>query len=249
MPLMNKMNIRKLRLFVVLLLPLFAVGCLKEDPSNQTLVLFGEEGYVKDFEEVFGRPAHESMNVNLDIYPPDVRGEFEFANRECVYPSGIGNPDDKVYFRFGGDFTHWNDYMHGQQHLITHCDVLIPGLDLNSEQFHADTAYVKGNGDQFVVYLQRKQLVRVPLGNKFLRYWLTQGIAISGRRTDGHSNITNARLALYNIDIKIDNPGEFEAEVLEAVNSMKGKLFVYKDSDDTTRYNTNSNQPFVNWDN
>lgn len=246
---MKYMKRRKLRLFAVLLLPLLIVGCLKDDLGNKTIILFGEEGYVKGFEEVFGCPAHETMDVNLDIYPPDVRGEFEFADRECVYPSDMVNPDDKVYFRFGGDFAHWSDYMHGQQHMITHCDVLIPGLDLNSEQFHADTAYVRGDGDQFVVYLQREQLVKAPYGNKVLRYQLSQGIAISGRRTDGHSNITDARLALYNKDIKIMNPNEFESEVVDAVNSMKGKLFVYKDSDNVTLFNTNSNQPFVNWDN
>ena len=234
-------------LYIILFLPLFFTACLKDE--DKTLILFGEEGYVRSVKEVFGMDGLPGVGIDTSgIEPPDVRGEFEFANRECIHPAGYANPDDKVYFRFGGDFEHWHDYMHGQHHMITHCDVLIPGLDLNSEKFHTDTAYVRGYGNRFLVYLQREQEVRAPYGSHVVRYKLSQGIAISGDRAGGREDITDARLALYNKDIEILNVNEVGQEVIDAVLSMKGQLFVYQDSDHVTGFNSNSNQPFINWD-
>lgn len=234
-------------LFIIIMLPFLLTACLKDE--DKTLILFGEEGYVKSVRDVFGMAGLPEVGIDTTgIEPPDVRGEFEFADRECIQPQGYPDPNDKVYFRFGGDFHHWNDYMHGQHHMITHCDVLIPGLDLNSERFHTDTAYVKGYGNRFIVYLEREQEVRAPYGNQVVRYMLSQGIAIAGNRAGGHENITDARLALYNKDINILNANEVGQEVVDAILSMKGMLFVYQDSDHVTRYNSNGSQPFINWD-
>ena len=232
-------------LVAVSLLPVFFASCLKDE--DKTIVLFGEEGYVKEFREVFGLPADSVMEMDaIGIEPPDVRGEFEFALRECIYPADYENPDDTLYFRFGDGKT-GSDYLHGQHHLIVHCDIMIPGLDFNSSMFRTDTAYVRGHGDMLTVYMQRKNEVSTPYLGHTVRYILTQGIAISGRRTGAHRDITDAQLALFNKDVQILNLNELEPEVVEAINSVKGKLFVFKDSDQVTRCNI-SDRPFVDWD-
>ena len=239
-----------------LLVPLMFASCMKE--GNETIVLFGEEGYVKNFRQVVGKePAYFNdlnlMSVTIDdsyASPPDIRGEYMLASRIKTYPEiGFTGPNDTVYFRFGGDFEDWKDYLHGQHHFITHCDILIPGLDLNSEIYHSDTAYVKGQGNAFFAYLDRKFDVATPYENQTLRYTLRQGIVISGRlsQVDSvHYNILDARLALYNRDVQIKNGWNFPSEVLEPIYGMKGTTYVFKDSDDVTVVNTGT-QPFINW--
>lgn len=231
-----------------LLLPLFFSSCLKESVDDMTIVLFGEEGYVKDFEEVFGMtPDVGVFEVDSAIKPPDVRGEYEFADRQLFYPAGaFEDPNDKVYFRFG-DGTHGTDYLHGQHHLIVHCDIKIPGLSLNSAIFRTDTAYVMGSGSHFTVYLERTQEVEpTPLNGKLVRFELSQGIAINGTRESADSDIKDARLAFYNKDIRILNADEFLPEELEPIYDMKGRLYVYKDSDGVTVFNTGA-YPYINW--
>ena len=243
---MNKKKNRKLLLVAFLLLSQLFTSCLKDE--DRTIVLFGEEGYIKGFQEVFGMAANSNMDVDtLGIMPPDVRGEFEFACRETVYPSEFESPEDTVYFRFG-DGENGADYLHGQHHMIVHCDIKIPGLDLNAATFRTDTAYVRGSGNFFTVYLQREEEVRTHYLGHMVRYMLTQEIAISGKRTGGQSDITDAQLALYNKDIQVRNVDELEPEVVDAINSMKGKLFVFRDSDHLTKFNGSGNQPFINWE-
>ena len=244
----------KLLLSIILLILLAMTSCLKDE--DKTFVLFGEEGYVQKFDSIFGLPidtilsSGDTLSVLLrlreGINTPDIRGEFEFADRRLVYPAGaFAHPNDKVYFRFG-DGKVGGDQLHGQHHLIVHCDIKIPGLSLDSELFRTDTAYVMGSGNRFVVYLQRAQEVHAPYGDREVRYKLTQGIAISGKRESGTSDIVNARLALYNKKIEFLNASEFGNEVIQPIAALQGQLYVFKDSNDTTRYNT-SEQPYINW--
>jgi len=250
------MKINKRLFFIGLLLPLLFTGCLKdsEDPKeDQTIILFGEEDYVKDFVEVFGvMPDDSIFNVEEAINPPDVRGEYEFADVELFYPSGAFDaPQDPIYFRFGGDYEHYSDYLHGQNHMIVHCDIKIPGLALNSEVFHSEIAYVKGSGQQFTVYLEREQEVHMPLDNTVVYYVVHQGIAISGQRcVDGNGDpgdIRNCRIALYNKDVQVTNSGSVPAEIVDAITQLKGQLTVYQDADSLTVMNT-GNEPYINWD-
>ena len=248
---MSAMKKWKLLFLLLLTASVFFTGCLKEseDPNDdETIILFGEEGYIKGFTEVFGTNALDSITVDTNgIWPPDIRGEFEFADRQLVHPAGaFENPNDKVYFRFG-DGNYGSDYLHGQNHMIVHCDIKIPGLGLDADVFRTDTAYVSGTGSRFTVYLERTQKVPdTPLNGKIVKIKLSQGIAITGKRADNHSDITDARIALYNKDIQVLNPEEFASEELAPIFAMKGLLFVYKDSDNKTVYNT-GNHPYINW--
>lgn len=245
-------------ILMVLMASLALPSCLKETDDDKTIVLFGEEGYVKNFKRIVGLSpdtlnALQVMSVTLDdsqSAPPDIRGEYRFANRVKIYPtSGSAGSNDTVFFRFGGDFEQWNDYLHGQHHFITHCDIKIPGLDLNSASYHTDTAYVKGQGDVFFAYFQRYVDVEAPITGDVLKYQLRQGIVISGKmqRVDGkHYNITDARLAFYNRDVKILNGWNFTPEVLEPIQNLRHTLYVYKDSDNLTEVNLGE-RPFIDW--
>ena len=244
-------------ILIALVLPLAFVSCMKETLNDKTIVLFGEEAYVKHFKQVVGLSpdtlnALHVMSVTIDdsqSAPPDVRGEYRLANRIKIYPTGgFSGPNDTVYFRFGGDFEDWNDYLHGQHHFITHCDIKIPGLDLNSALYHTDTAYVKGQGSAFFAYFDRKIDVEVPVDNKVLNYTLRQGIVISGKMVGEARpcNITDARLVLYNRDVKINNGWEFTPEVLEPIQSLRHTLYVFKDSDGLTEVNVGGS-PYIDW--
>ena len=250
---------RKLvHIIAALLVPLCFASCLKETNNDKTIVLFGEEGYVKGFKQVVGIEPEFFNNNHLlsvtidDSYsaPPDIRGEYLLASRIKTYPEGgFLGPNDTVYFRFGGDFEAWEDYLHGQHHFITHCDILIPGLDLNSAVYHTDTTYVRGEGNSFFAYLDRKIDVSTSYDDKTLLYTLRQGIVIAGRTSmvdADHYNILDARLALYNRDVQIKNGWDFPAEVLEPIYGIKGTLYVFKDSDGVTEVNR-SEQPYINW--
>lgn len=242
-----------------LLVSLCFSSCMKDTDNDKTIVLFGEEGYVKDFEEVVGlAPSYFNNNQLLSVTindsqsaPPDIRGEYMLANRVKTYPAtGFSGPNDTVYFRFGGNFDAWNDYLHGQHHFITHCDILIPGLDLNSEVFHSDTAYVKGQDNAFFAYLDRTMEVSTPYNDKTIRYSLRQGIVIAGKTSpidSHHYNLIDVRLALYNRDVNIKNGWDFPSEVLEPIYGLKNTLYVFKDADDVTVVNTNDEHPFINW--
>lgn len=245
-------------IIAALLVPLCFVSCMKDTRDDKTIVLFGEEGYVKSFKQVVGLDpgvfnSNQLLSVTIDdsqSAPPDIRGEYMLANRVKTYPvTGFSGPNDTVYFRFGGDFEEWKDYLHGQHHFITHCDILIPGLDLNSAVYHSDTAYVKGHGNEFFAYLDRQMDVAAPYNDKTLHYTLRQGIVIAGKTSQVdscHYNIIDARLALYNREVRIKNGWDFPSEVLEPIYDLKDKLYVFKDSDDLTVVNLGE-QPYINW--
>lgn len=261
---MKHMKFNKRLFFLVLLLPAILVGCLKDE--DKTLILFGEEGYVKDFTEVFGTDSVVSTEgtpiavggvipVLEGINPPDVRGEFRFTPIAEVFPEN-DTLADTIYFRFGGDYDQWTDYLHGQNHMIVHCDIKIPGLALNSALFHSELAYVKGSGNGFTVYLERKQEVSNSLGSVDVRYKVCQGIAISGERllgsADAPGGIRNCHIALYNKQVEVTNKSQLLTVMsveqanayVNSIEEQQGKLTVYKDA--LCETNT-SEVPFINW--
>lgn len=263
------MKNRKPLFLAVLLIPMLLLGCLKESIDDQTIVLFGEEGYIESFDTIFGMSAD---SVSVFPYPvlevvngvptyvdqamalsyfdginsPDVRGEYKFDPIQVVVSEDMFEPPQyPIYFRLGGEQDQSTSYLQGQNHLIVHCDIMIPGLDWNSTMFRTDTAYVKGNGSHLLVYMQREQEVQAPISGRVLRYKFSQGIAISGDRAGGKSDITNAFIAFYTKKVKIVNPEDFSNEVLDAIQSMEGRLVIYRDADGVTQ--CSKGQPFINW--
>ncbi|MBO6025701.1 MAG: hypothetical protein J6P73_00450 [Bacteroidales bacterium] len=243
-------------------------GCLKDSLDNKTVMLFGEEAYVKTFKEVFGLGLNDTIQLKIigkdtsclyldsiipglrDIYDktqtPDVRGEYLFISSPRPAYSTVQhlNVFDTVFFRLGGDFDAYNDYIHGQHHLITHCDIQIPGhLNVDAKLYHADTAYVMGKDTEFVVFFEHK--VKTP------DYLLTQGIAIKGNLDlsnkvyivdslkDGVDTvkigypILDTYVAFYNKGVEPETP------------NIKGQLFVLKNT--VTQVNRVRTRPWVDW--
>lgn len=243
-------------------------GCLKDSLDDKTVVLFGEEAYVKSFEEVFGLGLNDTIEMKIigkdtsfmfldsiipglrDIYnktqAPDVRGEYLFTSSQLAYSTVQHlNAFDTVFFRLGGDFDAYDDYIHGQRHLITHCDIKIPDfLNLNPKQYHADTAYVMGNGADFVVFFEHK----VDRED----YQLTVGVAIKGTL-----DITNPVYIVDSLDNRVDTVKKgypilntYMAFYNKAVNppetpNIKGRLFVCKNA--VTMVNNVRTSPWVDW--
>lgn len=235
-------------------LTLLFSSCLKDGNDNQTIVLFGEEEYVKNFYEVIGLyPNDTTLQKYIPIddthtATPDVRGEYRFASCELVYSGSLyASPYDTIYFRFGGDFDAWDDYIHGQHHIITHCDIAIPGLYMDPAVFHTDTAYVKGQGNGFCAYFERHVELSQPIGSSsVIKYRLDQGIVITGAKDPANGQILGAKLALYNKDVRVLNPYE-NPEAAAGIESMKGQLHVFKDSDGFSEMNPDKEHPFLNW--
>jgi len=265
----------KLLFFAALMMSVLTYGCLKDDEENSTIVLFGEETVVKPLDSVFGLPmdtvlntiqvmdsivgedtiAHDSIINMSSLFgfvdgtsTPDVRGEFKFDPIEVVWPTdAFEAPQYPIFFRFGGDFDSWNDYFHGQNHMVVHCDIRIPGLELNSEVFHSELAYVRGYGSHFTVYMERKQEVQTPVGAEQVRFLLSQGIAITGERLVDSvpGDIKNCKIALYNKEVRVLNPELVSSEIVAAIEQRQGMLTIYRDADNLTILNR-TDEPYIN---
>lgn len=268
-------RMRKLVLiWAVLSLGTMLSGCLKDDPGNQTIILFGEEKYVKTLGEMctaaldsidsvaFWSQFNEVLINHLDSVtidsitsmgpPPDLRGEYRFAVRELDYASSpFPSPNDVAYFRFGGEFSAYNDYLQGQQHYIIHCDLKLADLPMSSDVFHSDTTYVKGDGDRFVAYFERKVRATTDYdANRVVEMDVDQIFLLSGNMVpvnDSLNDVHNARLAIYNRDVAVVNWWVFNASELEQLTSTKGRIVVFKDSDSISEGNPDKNHPYINW--
>ena len=137
-------KMKKLLLFLPVLLVVLMTGCLKDDQDQSTIVLLGTESDVKPIEEVipdtllsFLKTVSPELTLPTGNTPPDIQGEFVFAPRELYANNGHLLPaNDTIRFRFGGDSEpleitseiqlHSGDTIfYGADTLVLHADSLL----------------------------------------------------------------------------------------------------------------------------
>ena len=207
----------KLGLLTVLSLMVALSSCLKESIDNKTLVLFGEEAYIKTFEEVFG-VGPDSLDIipaNIDtindlIEPPDIRGTFGFGTLSLEYPHGGFQVLDSVSFRFTE-----------QHHMMAQCVCLLPGLP----EARSNEVYVKGKGDRFYAYFEIVQTAPPTVATYMAKIKLTQGVLLTGLLSG--TSMSQAKLAVFNKEVLVLNPDEVEDSIVEIIERRTHDLCVY----------------------
>ena len=130
---------KKLLLFLPVLLVMLMTGCLKDNLQEGTIVLLGTESDVKPIGEVIpdtllkfimdADAMSPTLNLPAGNCPPDIQGEYVFSPME-LYAYNADNytpsPDDTLFFRFGGSLSSYQVEMEIEYH---QGDTLIQGND------------------------------------------------------------------------------------------------------------------------
>lgn len=224
---------KKGTLFIAVL-ALLLTGCLKDDPTQGTIIVMGTESDVRSIEQVIPDTllnfiADRTVMGNDTIVlprgntPPDVQGEYLFFPRE-LYKHNGHHPlaDDTLFFRFGGDapIESLSYYPEGQHNRITPGDLIEKG----SPQQHLDKVYLMGEGTGFTAYFDVAYYnCYEPMSEVY--YTLTRGYVITG--TVSERGIDHAILACVNISAVPNNPSQyipFDAFERALVN----RIYVYR---------------------
>ena len=214
----------KRKWFILALLPLLFSGCLKE--SAETLILMGTEYYVKPVEDVIPDTLItflDTLKLTLPTgnMPPDVQGEYVFQPRELLASNidYVPHFSEVVRFRFGGDLDTVKDIYQDQHNRVVSFDYQEDALGL----MHEDTVYLMGSGNTFTAYFTQKLDIQYLAS---VRLELTRAVAIFGAVSQ--VGIDSARIAFLNTDVRVVQNNSGASIPNEALNSMKGQIFVYQ---------------------
>ena len=220
-------------LFVVALLLL--AGCLKDDPSQGTIILMGAESDVKPIEEVIPDTllnfimdktvmGNDTIVLPTGNVPPDIQGEYLFFPMELYRDNGH-HPlaGDTLFFRFGGDrpFDSLVYYPEGQHNRIAPGDLLEKGFP----QQHIEKVYLMGEGTggftaYFVVDYNN---CYEPMSQVY--YTLTRGYLLTG--TVSESGISHAIMACVNISVVPNTPSQYiPFDAFE--RSLVNRIYIYR---------------------
>ena len=209
-------------------------SCLKKDEAGKTIVLMGQESYVKPIEEVVPNSLlaflknPQSMHGRALVLPegnnpPDIQGEYLFAPR-ILYAWSHDKPSDGdvMRFRFGGEMSLVDDlpyYPQGQHNRVISCDYQESSFPI----LHVDTIYLMGHGMDFTAYFE----VKYPhvSGIPGVDFDLFRAFVITGSMNSS-GDIEKAVCAMINKKVEINENSGFVTEA--SILSMKGRIYVYK---------------------
>ena len=202
-------NIKLFTFIVVVLFSHFILSCTTN--NDTTVVLLGEETYVKDIYEIIPDTlmhhieAHTG-NIHSGHIPPNIEGEYILSPKQRIF-SNISNvwnldviePDVKIT-------------IYDQHNRI--CGIQIN--ELNSTI--TDTAYISGNENFFSLYLTEDKIISYSGYDSYI----SRNIIITGEMTE------NGIKDLYMSSIIMDTKDNSNGAIIQY---KKGDLFIYKDSD------------------
>lgn len=186
---------------LALLLP----RCLKDSITDDTIILIGEEKYVKPIESMIPDTLKNLFleqlgNVHEGLVPPNLEGEYcigEIAYCESNYLDLMNN--DNMYLR------------------VTRQHNRVAAVEFfDNKTVSVDTAYIMGSEDKFTLYMTENRRLPSPLE----AYSFTRTVVISGKKTD--EGIRDTRLGF--IYMEVSGP--------ELIDFWKpGTYYIYKDKD------------------
>lgn len=194
----------------ITILSCFLYSCTTNDES--TIVLLGEELYIKEINEIIPDSTLNIIESNIGTIhkgyiPPNIEGNYVINKKQRVFsnigtnswPIDVIEPDVKI-----------NIY---QQHNRT-CVIEIDELS----SITTDTAYICGENDFFTLYLTENKVL---FYSGFYTY-ITRNIIFTGEISE--KGIKNIYMSSIITDAKDNSNGNI-------IQYNKGDLFIYKDSD------------------
>ena len=214
------MNIMKrLTWLWLVLLALLATACLKDNPSEGTIVLMGTESDVKPVEQVipdtFLKFIGDSTAMNMlplelptGNIPPDVQGDFIFTPMELfAYNNHHPLPGDTLFFRF-----------YDQHNRMVSCEIHENGFTRES----VSNAFLMGKGNAFTAYFPVNYECK-PMEEEDFTYKLTRGYLITGKVTS--TGIDEALVICINTDVDADENSQIAT--IGDILSTENDIYVY----------------------
>lgn len=197
-------------LIIGLLLSALTYSCTTNDDT--TVILLGEEAYVKEVIEVI---PDSLLNIFEDYFgsipfgyiPPNVEGEFVVTPKQRIF-SNIPETDWPLDV-IEPDFSLSMSRQHNR--------VCILQLNEVSNTL-TDTVYVTGRDKYFAIYYTEEKTLQ----HSGYEHDITRNVIMKGEMTD--SGIKNLNIASIIVNAKDNSNGEI-------TQYKKGDFFIYKDGD------------------
>ena len=192
---------------IILALSLFLVGCQKGDQTGETIILLGEETYIKPLDSFIP----DSLQVKFKQQMGNVAEGYIPPNIEGIY---VQEPKVLVHSNFN-EFIHSHEmYLKVvDQHNRTATVEVYDGGGVIT-----DTAYIMGHDQYFTLYFT--ELKAMPSSAAYP--WILRDIIITGKKEEG-----GIRDMMYGTIIK-QVPSSSSPWV---VNFKPGHYYIYKDDD------------------
>lgn len=211
---------RKIYLFLIMLSSVFYVGCQKGDTNGETIVLLGEESYIKPFKNFVPDSLYTTFDTifvthgnhsHVGLIPPNVEGVY-LIDPKIIYCS---NYYDTVH-------------SHEMYFEITDQHNRIANINLrDGGSVVTDSVFIMGNDPYFTLYYTEYRIM--PNNNAYS--YITRNVFISGKKTDeGIHDIMYGTIIMKTPSI--NNP--------YVVSFVPGNYFIYTDPDGLAE---NSNWP------
>lgn len=199
-------TVRKLLSVICLLGLAFGLsGCLKESLSNDTIILLGEEYYIKPLDEMIPDSLKTVFPNQLGVLhegliPPNIEGAYRIGKIELCHTNYIDlmNTDD-MYLR-----------VYEQHNRMAKVEFFDNKKSVTNE------AYVMGNGKNFSLYMVESRRLPMPLQ----RYRFTRLVVFTGQIVN--EGIKNLRLGFIYLTTTGDDLENFWTP---------GTYYIYKDKD------------------
>jgi len=189
----------------LLSLTLLMSRCLKDSVTDDTIILIGQENFVKPVDSLIPDTLQNLFfeqlgDVHHGLVPPNLEGEFcigEIEYCQSNYLDLLNN--DNMYLRV--------TKQHNRVATVEFFD---------NKSVVVDTAYIMGSGDLFTLYMTEDRQLPPPLE----AYRFTRTVVISGKKTD--EGIRDTRLGFVYLDVTGPELNDFW---------KPGTYYIYRDKD------------------
>ena len=184
------------------------ISCQKGDSHDETIILLGEESYVKTFKSMipdtlYSKFVSQMGNIYEGYIPPNIEGEYFVDPKECIH-------------------SNFNtvDHSHDMIFRITDQHNRVARIQLyDGGSVITDTVFVMGNNQFFTVYFTENKIM--PHVNGTYSH-IIRNVFITGEKTDyGIRNLMYGNI-LTSVPT-ISDPF--------VINFEPGNYFIYTDTD------------------
>lgn len=202
---------KKIYLFLIILLSVLCIGCQKGDTNGETIILLGEESYVKPFKDFVPDSLYAIFDTIFVSHRDHCHEGYIPPNVEGVY---VIDPKIICYSNYFDTIHSHNLYFKitDQHNRIANINLLDGGSVVT------DSVFIMGNDPYFTLYYTEYRIM--PNNNAYS--YITRNIFISGKKTEEGIH----DLMYGTIILRVPNPHN-----PYVVNFVPGNYFIYTDPD------------------